>query len=276
MKKHLKLLAALGVTSILVLSTSIPTFAEDFVLYDENGVHVETKGLTESPSKGTIGLYIENNSDLNLGIAPYAYAINGIMAGGDQYGLNSADVAPGKKANSTIELTSAWEKTNFYKDYQMDELSSFDILLWAYDNSKSFKAFDSGQVHVDVTGATETSSPVLSNVQNIYDKDGISVDFVSSKENSFTFCITNTTGQYFVYDVVSETYNDFITSDVNYELCNKYLLNNCKTIITLTPTDDFLSMNEISEISKVDFALTIRPLAEYEGEYTTDLISYQK
>lgn len=158
----------------------------------------------------------------------------------------------------------------------MDELSSFDILLWAYDNSKSFKAFDSGQVHVDVTGATETSSPVLSNVQNIYDKDGISVDFVSSKENSFTFCITNTTGQYFVYDVVSETYNDFTTSDVNYELCNKYLLNNCKTIITLTPTDDFLSMNEISEISKVDFALTIRPLAKYEGEYTTDLISYQK
>jgi hypothetical protein len=66
MKKHLKLLAALGVTSILVSSTSIPTFAEDFVLYDENGVHVETKGLTESPSKGTIGLYIENNSDLNL------------------------------------------------------------------------------------------------------------------------------------------------------------------------------------------------------------------
>lgn len=49
MKKHLKLLAALGVTSILVSSTSIPTFAEDFVLYDENGVHVETKGLTESP-----------------------------------------------------------------------------------------------------------------------------------------------------------------------------------------------------------------------------------
>ena len=43
MKKHLKLLAALGVTSILVSSTSISTFAEDFVLYDENGVHVETK-----------------------------------------------------------------------------------------------------------------------------------------------------------------------------------------------------------------------------------------
>lgn len=35
MKKHLKLLAVLGVTSILVSSTSIPTFAEDFVLYDE-------------------------------------------------------------------------------------------------------------------------------------------------------------------------------------------------------------------------------------------------
>ena len=131
MRKKVKFLASIGLSSILLASMPSNVFAEDFVLYEENGIHVETKGLTDSPSTGTIGLYIENNSNLNLGIAPYAYAINGIMAGGDQYGINSSDVAPGKKANSTLELIDTWENKDFFKDYQMDEVDSFDVLLWA-------------------------------------------------------------------------------------------------------------------------------------------------
>ena len=154
MRKKVKFLASIGLSSILLASMPSNVFAEDFVLYEENGIHVETKGLTDSPSTGTIGLYIENNSNLNLGIAPYAYAINGIMAGGDQYGINSSDVAPGKKANSTLELIDTWENKDFFKDYQMNEVDSFDVLLWAYDNAKSFKAFDSGQIHADVTETT--------------------------------------------------------------------------------------------------------------------------
>lgn len=275
MRKKLKFLATIGLSSVLLASMPSIVLAEDFILYEENGLHVETKGLTESPSTGTIGLYIENSSDLSLGVAPYAYAINGIMAGGDQYGINSADVAPGKKANSTIELVDSWNNKDFFKDFQMSEVDSFDILLWAYDNDKSFKAFDSGQIHADVSGTTLTSSPVFDNAQNLYNQNGISVDFISSEGNSFTFCITNTTGQYFTFDVTSETYDDFTTSDINYDLYNEYLLNNCKTLMTLTPTDDFLSMNGITDVSKVDFALTIRPVAEYGDEYTTDLISYQ-
>jgi hypothetical protein len=157
----------------------------------------------------------------------------------------------------------------------MDEVDSFDVLLWAYDNTKSFKAFDSGQIHADVTGTTVVSSPVFDSAQNLYNQNGISVDFISSEGNSFTFCITNTTGQYFAYDVTSETYNDFTMSD-SYEIFNQYLLDGCKTLVTLTPTDDFLTANGISDVSNVDFALTIRPLAEYDNEYTTDLISYQK
>lgn len=276
MRRKMKFLTAVGLSSILITSIPYVASAEDFVLYEDNGIHVETKGLTDAPSTDAIGLYIENNSDLSLGVAPYAYAINGIMAGGDQYGANSADVAPGKKANTSIELVNKWKNKDFFKDFQIDEVTSFDILIWAYDNAKSYKAFDSGQIHADVTGTTLTSSPVFDNAQNLYNQNGISVDFISSDGNSFTFCITNTTGQYFTYDVVSETYDDFTTSDTNYDLYNEYLLNNCKTLVTLTPTDDFLSLNGITDVSKVDFALTVRPLAEYTSEYTTDLISYQK
>ena len=199
------------------------------------------------------------------------------MTGKDNHPLK---IIPKKRKIITIQfpifvaINKEIKNKDFFKDYQMNEVDSFDILLWAYDNAKSFKAFDSGQIHADVAGTTVVSSPVFDSAQNLYNQNGISVDFISSAGNSFTFCITNTTGQYFAYDVTSETYNDFTMSD-SYEVYNEYLLDGCKTLITLTPTDEFLAANGISDVSNVDFALTIRPLAEFANEYTTDLISYQ-
>ncbi len=150
------------------------------------------------------------------------------MAGGDQYGINSSDVAPGKKANSTLELIDTWENKDFFKglpDGRSRIALTFSCGLTTIQ--RGFKAFDSGQIHADVTGTTVVSSPVFDSAQNLYNQNGISVDFISSEGNSFTFCITNTTGQYFAYDVTSETYNDFTMSD-SYEIFNQYLLDGCK------------------------------------------------
>ena len=271
MKK--KLITFISV-SLGVLCMSSPVFAEDFILCNENGLYIETKGLSDAPSTNEIGLYMENNSDLSLGVAPYAYAINGIMAGGDQYGFNSTDIAPGKKANATIKLVDEWNNKDFFKDYQIDTVSSFDALFWAYDNDKSFKAFDSGQIHADLSGIEMQDSPVFSDCQTIYDQNGVKVDFISKDGNNYNFCVTNTTGNYFTFDVENETYNDFTSSDANYDLINVYVLNNCKLMFTVKPTDEFLSSNGIGDITKVDFSLSIKPLAEYSSQYSTDLISY--
>ena len=43
MRKKVKLLASIGLSSILLASMPSSVFAEDFVLYEENGIHVETK-----------------------------------------------------------------------------------------------------------------------------------------------------------------------------------------------------------------------------------------
>lgn len=270
-----KKLVAFISASLGVFCMSSPVFAEDFILYNENGLYIESKGLSDAPSTNEIGLYMENNSALSLGVAPYAYAINGIMAGGDQYGINSTDIASGKKANATISLIDEWDDKDFFKDYQISDISSFDILFWAYDNDKSFKAFDSGQIHADLSGTEMQDSPVFSDCQTVYDQNGIKVDFVSKDGNNYNFCLTNNTGDYFTFDVENETYNDFTTSDVDYDLINEYVLNNCKLMFTIKPTDDFLSLNGISDVTKVDFSLNINPLADFSNQYSTDLISYE-
>ena len=44
MRKKAKFLASIGLSSILLVSMPSNVFAEDFVLYEKNGIHVETKG----------------------------------------------------------------------------------------------------------------------------------------------------------------------------------------------------------------------------------------
>ena len=271
MKKVKRVIVAATVIASLVTTT--PVMADNTVLYDGNGLHVEAKDLEKASENGKIGLYIENNSNLSLGVSSYAYAINGIMAGGDQDGFNSIDVAPGKKANATIDLVDDWEDNNFFKDYQIEDVSNFDILFWAYDNDKSYKSFDTGQIHVDVSGSENEESPIFANPLNIYDSNGIRVDFLSKHGNAFTFCISNNTGEYFTCDADNISYNDFTSSDTDYNLFNKYILDGCKLMVTLEPYSDFLEENEIKEVTKVDFSLKVRPLDDYSNEYSTDIFS---
>lgn len=273
MRKKAKKLLTSAMIGAMVLSTASIVQAEDFVLYDENDVHIESKGLTDSASTGKIGLYIENNSNLNLGIEPHAYAINGIMSGGSSYGLNSVDVASGKKANSTIELVNEWKGTDFFKDYQIDNIASFDILFWAYDNDQSFKSFDSGQIHADISGETVQESPIFSDCKTFYDKDGIKIDFLDYRDNAYTYSITNTTGEYFSFAIDNISYNDFTSSDFDTDLYNICILNNCKRVITIKPSDEFLAENGINDVTKMDFSLKIWPSEDFTREYATDIVS---
>lgn len=271
----MKRIRQIGMLAVVgVFSSIVPVSAENMVLYDGNGLHIEAKDLEKAAETDKIGLYVENNSDLSLGVSSYAYAVNGIMAGGDQYGFNSVDVAPGKKANATIDLVEDWEDKDFFKDYQIDDVSNFDILFWAYDNDESFKVFDSGQIHVDLK-ENAIESPVFENMKNIYDQNGIKVDFVSNTGNEFNFCITNNTGEYFSYNVENISYNDFTTSEMDYDLFNKYILNGCKALITVKPSDDFLADNDITDVTKVDFSLKIRPSDDYVNDYSTDVFSFE-
>ena len=112
-------------------------------------------------------------------------------------------------------------------------------------------------------------------MKNIYDQNGIKVDFVSNTGNEFIFCITNNTGEYFSYNVENISYNDFTTSEMDYDLFNKYILNGCKALITVKPSDDFLAENDITDVTKVDFSLKIRPSDDYVNDYSTDVFSFE-
>ena len=106
--KNLKMIAGTSILGLALCYFAIPASADDSIVYDGNNIHIESGSLSEISKEKKLDLYVENNSDLNLSVAPYAYAINGIMAGGNQYGFGATDVAAGKKAKGSIDFSGSW------------------------------------------------------------------------------------------------------------------------------------------------------------------------
>lgn len=236
----------------------------NITLYD-NEVKIDLSGIS---SQNGISFYAENKSNLNLGIMTHALAINGYMVGGDSYGFNSFDVAPGKKTNTTQELD-----METISKYNIQSFDTMDVLFWAYDNDKSFKSFDTNQIHAELNTGSQNLLDISGDT--VYENNGIKIDYIEKLENTYTYCLTNTSGNYVDFTVGNLTVNDYTSSDVDYDLYDVICLNNCQVLFDVTPDEEFLSTNGITDISSMEFSLNIQPLSDYEYEWKTDMISKQ-
>lgn len=237
---------------------------EEKILYDERNVKIYVKGIEKTSTGYDINIYIENNSNLNLGFYAHAYSINKIMTGNNIYSMN-CDVAAGKRANTKIEIQEI-----FLGNYEIEKLKSIDILFWAYDNDKSYKEFDTGQITLETNLFDGNFDKIIGT--NIYDKDGIRVDYLYNSGNEYTYCLTNNIGSYFDFDVENLTINDYTSSEIDYDLMGIIVLDTCQTIFTINVSDDFVSSNNISSVEKVEFNLNVRPMESYFDNWNTDMI----
>lgn len=245
-------------------NTVIEENTNTITLYD-NEVKIDLSGIS---SQNGISFYAENKSNLNLGIMTHALAINGYMVGGDSYGFNSFDVAPGKKTNTTQELD-----METISKYNIQSFDTMDVLFWAYDNDKSFKSFDTNQIHAELNTGSQNLLDISGDT--VYENNGIKIDYIEKLGNTYTYCLTNTSGNYVDFTVENLTVNDYTSSDVDYDLYDVICLNNCQILFDVTLDEEFLSTNGITDISSIEFSLNIQPLSDYEYEWKTDMISKQ-
>ncbi len=238
---------------------------ENVCIYSANNVSIYATGIEESWIGYDIGIYIENNSALNLGFNARAYGVNGIMTGNNIYDMD-CDIAAGKKTNATISIDKS-----FLEDNKIDTIGYIDVLFWAYDNDQVFKSFDTGQVQIQTSNYSNTQAHYITG-DTIYDQNGIKIDRIASEDGSMTYAILNNTGNYFDFDVENITVNDFTSSDIDFDLMNVITLNGCQSVFKIKPSNEFMSTNGLSKIEKIEFSLKIRPLEDYMQEWSTDLI----
>ena len=108
----------------------------------------------------------------------------------------------------------------------------------------------------------------------IYNKKGIIVEFLEQENNQFTFCLTNKTGSYFDFTVDNINVNNYTISDIDFDLYDEQILNNCQFVYTIKIDKEFLSNNDIEKISTVSFNFEIEPEGDAFNDWSTDTITY--
>lgn len=246
-------------------SSSCGATIEEAIIYNEHDVIIKTMGCTEDASGFHVQIYIENNSDLNLGFNARAYAVNGIMTNNNIYDMD-CNVVAGKKANTVLDIDQA-----ILDYFEIDCVRKIDVLFWAYDNDKFFKAFDTNQITISTSLNNDVRDWYTG--QLIYDNNDITVEYLGQYGNQFGYCVTNLTGSYFSCDIENLCINDYTSSDIQFDAIGVIVLNNCQSLLFITVSDDFLELNSIDEISNLEFNLKISPYESYENEWYTDTIT---
>ena len=251
-------------SSEIVEENDEPLEVEEQVLYEGHDVKIVLKSVEESALTTDFKIYIENDSDLNLGFNAHAYGVNGIMTGNNIYDMDT-DVAAGKMANTVLSIDNS-----ILSEYGSDHVEYVDVLFWAYDNDKMYKEFETDVVRFTSNYYDGEAEKITGTT--IYDENGICVDFLTSDENGATYVLTNNRDEYVEFDVENITINDYTDSDWFLDLIGNTALSDYQYVFTIEPENEFLEMNEIDSISKIEFSLNIRSLGDYTKESTTALL----
>ena len=223
------------------------SFSEEKV-YEGNNVVIYVTGSESSYDGTKINFRIENNSQLNLNFNAHSYGVNGIMTGNNIYDMRT-DVPAGKKANNSLTI-----ENSFLNEYGIDCIKYVEILFWAYDNDKMFKSFDTGVVIVKSDKYDNINSWIKGT--EIYNAEGIRVDFLSLKNDKAKYLVTNTKGNSIDVTFEGICINDYSVNDIDYDLFNKQILNNNQRVFEISISNDFKSKNSIQDVKTIEFYLS--------------------
>lgn len=228
-------------------------------VYSGNGITIKTTSVSEDNKYIKIGFYVENSSSLNLGLNAHSFAVNGIMSEESIYHMDY-DVPSEKKANMTLNISKTWlEQTGINKIQQID------MLIWTYDNDKYFYAFDTGVISIG-NGYRQYLSG-----KTVYNKAGVYVKKSNVENGKYYFIIGNSGSRYFDFDIENMSINDFGYSTYIY-WGNEQVLPSCERLVSFAVDSDFLSLNGISEISKIEFCLDNVYERDYYNSVQTDVV----
>lgn len=240
---------------------------DEQIIYDKNDVKIYAKSISDKGSYYSLDIYVENNSNLNLGFNAHSYAINKINTGNNIFEMD-CDVASGKKANTSLEIDK-----QYFDFINTSPIKSIDLLIWAYDNDASFKEFDTDQITIN-TNLYDGQIEVLLG-EKIYEKNGIVIEYIGNDENKYYFQLFNNSDTYLDFNVDNLTINDYTSSEMDLDLYGISALEGCVAIFFVEPSQEFIETNEISEIEKIEFTLEVLPMEDYHQEWNTEMIAIE-
>ena len=124
---------------------------EPRVLWEGYDTSVEVAGIEDHTDSYDVSFILKNNSELSLSFDLKAYAVNGIMCNDHLYSFY-VSIPSGKKSISKLNVDKQWMQS-----MGIDEIEYVDLFLWAYDDAKSYKEFETDIIRIETNEYTVDS-----------------------------------------------------------------------------------------------------------------------
>lgn len=239
-------------------------------IYNENGISIMLNSVNTKRTNTVINITLANASDKDYSISAHSYAINGLMAGSNQFGIDNTELPSGKKTKIAIEIENNWLKEN-----SINEIAELEFIFWAYYDG--YKEFDTGKITVN-TNLYDESKMYMPNGNKIYSDDNLTV----WKNSGTSFTVLNDSSYNAQYTVENCSLNEWAyqLTDYTYDLYEEEIHSGAYVTFEIPIEKDFLDSNEIEKAENIEFDILLSDsywnlegdLWEYKsGKITTDI-----
>ena len=246
-------------------SSTLPTIEEQ-VLVDEGGIKITaTEYTTDSIWGDCINLLIENNSDKDYMVGCDALIVNDYMIT-DLFG---SEVAAGKKANETMDLSSSELKAA-----GIESVGKIEMYFHAYDSDWDY-AFKNEYAEIKTSEYENMDTTPNDAGQELYNDNGIKIVGKTVDEDSFwgtaiLLYIENNSGKNVGISVENMSINGFMIDP----FFATTVYDGKKSIDDITVFSSDLEENGIESIEEVELKFHIYDEDSYDTIADTKAITF--
>jgi len=240
---------------------------EEQVLLDKDGISVTAKEYVVDSIWGDgIKLLVENNGDKTVTVSCNAVIVNNFMISD----LFVAEVAPGKKSNETLNLSSSELKAA-----GIDKVGQIEIYFQVYDSESYEGIFDSDCVTIKTSAFASMDTKADDSGTELYNANGIRIVGKTVDENSFwgsailLYC-ENNSGKNVGISVEEMSINGFMMNP----LFSTTVYNGKMSLDDITVFSTDLEENGITAIEEVELKFHIYDADSYSTIADSDPITF--
>ena len=259
-------------------TTTITTKPEDkeaviennTVLFDRDGLVIIAKELKKGDLFGgaDLKLLFENNTEKNLVVTFKELTVNNFMLNQTYF---RSTIAPGKKANETINISSS-----FLEDAGIKEIEHFFMMFGIYEDDLRTHLFDSETVELKTSLHGNAKSNTIPTGIDLLNEGGIRIVATYVKEGGPGFAevaiyVENNYGTDLEISVKSMSINGYM---IDWPLLSCEVNNGREAVDTIDILQSELEDNDIEKFEEIELSFEISEKDSWRTIFKTEPISF--
>lgn len=208
---------------------------------------------------------ITNKSKKDYSFDIHSMAINGIMTNCNIY-TASTGVPSGKKGTMQVDFDREWLNG-------AESVAYVDFVVWAYDDAKSFKDFETEVIRIKTNKFKKESK--FNGGKGAKRSNGLIIQKEKLDTEEFVFSVINKNDYFVEFDFKNSSINGWaFKDDYLFDAKGVCVYPDCKSTVRID-LSDFSETNKLKKIKNIEFSLGVRGKGDYFKERETNKIKFK-